>query len=278
MHPEPDYSAAYVVLHTDSDDGLEGHGLTFTNGRGNEVCVAAIRRSSRSSSAARSRRSPATCAASGASLASDSQLRWLGPEKGVIHLATAAVVNAVWDLWAKREGKPLWKLLARPAARGARRRVDFRYIDGRPLARGGARAPARGARAASAEREREIARDGYPAYTTSAGWLGYDDEKVEALVARGDRAMGSTHVKMKVGARHRRRRSPGRARSARRSARTGVLMMDANQVWGVDEAIACDAAPARVRSLVDRGADEPGRRPRPRAHPAGDRPDPRRDR
>ena len=152
------------------------------------------------------------------SLASDTQLRWLGPEKGVIHLATAAVVNAVWDLWAKREGKPLWKLLARHVARGARRLRRLPLHRGRPDAarRRSTCCATRGAGAAA--REREIVASGYPAYTTSAGWLGYADDKVEPLV-REALAAGFTHVKMKVGADlesdDRRARPDPRARSAR---------------------------------------------------------------
>ena len=121
MHTDPDYSAAYVVLRTDADDGLEGHGLTFTIGRGTEVCVAAARALEPLVVGRTLEEIVADMSGFWRSLVSDTQLRWLGPEKGVIHLATAAVVNAVWDLWAKREGKPLWKLLVGPVARGARR-------------------------------------------------------------------------------------------------------------------------------------------------------------
>jgi L-fuconate dehydratase len=235
MHTDPDYSAAYVVLRTDADDGVEGHGLTFTTGRGTEVCLAAVRalepmvvgRSLESISA--------DMRGFWRSLASDTQLRWLGPEKGVIHLATAAVVNAVWDLSAKRQGKPLWKLLADMAPEELVSCVDFRYISD-ALAPEEAVDLLNDARRGAAAREREIVATGYPAYTTSAGWLGYGDDKVESLV-REALASGFTHVKMKVGADL--ESDDRRAGLIRRAlGHEGVLMMDANQVWGVDEAIA----------------------------------------
>src|SRR5690349_9626494 len=184
MNPDPDYSAAYVIVRTDAADGLEGHGFTFTIGRGTEVVVEAV-------DALRplvlGRSTEATFADMGPfwrELVGDSQLRWIGPEKGVIHLATAAVVNAVWDLFAKRAGKPLWQLVAgmTPAEQVAL--VDFRYISDflspdAALARLEALAPTR------SEREAELRRDGYPAYTTSVGWLGYPDEKVRRLCYEG---------------------------------------------------------------------------------------------
>ena len=169
------------------------------------------------------------------SLVSDTQLRWLGPEKGVIHLATAAVVNAVWDLWAKRQGKPLWKLLVDLTPEELVGCVDFRYIAD-VLSPDEALQILRDARRGSAEREAEIVSSGYPAYTTSAGWLGYEDGKVELLVGEAV-ASGFTHVKMKVGADL--ESDDRRAGIIRRALGPGgVLMMDANQVWGVDEAIA----------------------------------------
>ena len=235
MHLDPDYSAAYVIVHTNAGDGLEGHGLTFTSGRGTEVCVAAIR----AIEPLIVGRSLAEIASDmrgfWRSIASDSQLRWLGPEKGVIHLATGAVVNAVWDLWAKREGKPLWKLLVDMPPEQLVACVDFRYIED-VLTPTEAVRMLRDARAGAAAREREIVASGYPAYTTSAGWLGYSDDKVEALVGEA-LAAGFTHVKMKVGADL--DADDRRAGLIRRALGSdGVLMMDANQVWGVDEAIA----------------------------------------
>jgi L-fuconate dehydratase len=234
MHKDPDYSAAYVVLRTDADDGLEGHGLTFTSGRGTEVCVAGIRALEPLVVGRSLEAIVADMSGFWRSLASDTQLRWLGPEKGVIHLATAAVVNAVWDLWAKREGKPVWKLLADLSPEQLVGCVDFRYIAD-ALAPEEALDMLRDARRGSAAREARIVASGYPAYTTSAGWLGYEDEKVEALV-RDAVASGFTHVKMKVGAdADSDDRRAGLIRSALGPG--GTLMMDANQVWDVDEAV-----------------------------------------
>jgi L-fuconate dehydratase len=236
MHRSPDYSAAYVVLST--DEGLEGHGLTFTNGRGTEVCVAAVRALEPLVVGRTLEGITDDMAGFWRSVVSDDQLRWLGPEKGVFHLAAAAVVNAVWDLWAKRDGVPLWQLLSSLPAEDVVRAIDFRYIED-ALSPDEALDLLRAASAGREQRELQILADGYPAYTTSAGWLGYADAKVAAL-ARQALADGFRHVKMKVG---------GDLESdARRAAlirdvlgSDGVLMMDANQVWGVDEAIAAMA-------------------------------------
>jgi L-fuconate dehydratase len=232
MHTSPDYSAAYVVLHT--DDAVDGHGLTFTNGRGTEVCVAAVRALEPLVVGRTLEGITGDMRGFWRSLVSDDQLRWLGPEKGVIHLAVGAVVNAVWDLWAKSVGVPLWQLLARLPADDLVAAIDFRYIDD-VLAPEEALDLLRSSSAGKVERELQIVAEGYPAYTTSPGWLGYDDGKVEALVHRA-LADGFRHVKMKVG---------GDVRSDLRRAALirealgadGVLMMDANQVWSVDEAI-----------------------------------------
>ena len=241
MHTDPDYSAAYVILHTDRSDSLEGHGLTFTIGRGNELCVAAVRSLAplvtgltleeiRNDMSGFSRR-----------LTSESQLRWVGPEKGVIHLATAALVNAVWDLYAKVEGKPLWKLLADMTPEQLVSCVDFRYItdavtpdDALTLLR--EHEPTRAAR------EADLLRDGYPAYTTSAGWLGYPDADIRRLCREGI-AAGWTHFKIKVGA----DREDDLRRCALVRQEIGPdrrLMLDANQIWDVNEAI------ARMRELA----------------------------
>jgi L-fuconate dehydratase len=235
MHPDPDYSAAYVVLTTDADDGLEGHGLTFTSGRGNEVVVAAARALAPLVVGRSLEEITGNMRGFWRGLASDGQLRWLGPEKGVIHLATAAVVNAVWDLWAKREGKPLWRLLVDLEPEQIVDAIDFRYIDD-VLPPQEALDILRTMRVGREARVDELLRDGYPAYTTSAGWLGYEDAKIEQLVREAVEA-GFTHVKMKVG-----RDVASDARRAdlirRGLGPQGVLMMDANQYWGVDEAIA----------------------------------------
>ena len=234
LNVDPDYSAAYVTLRTDRDDGLEGHGLTFTTGRGNEVCVAAIRSLAPLVVGENLDRICADMRGFWRRLTSDSQLRWLGPEKGVIHLATAAVVNAVWDLWAKTEGKPLWRLLADLSPEELVGCVDFRYIDD-VLAPEEALERVRDMRRGRDTRIETMLERGYPAYTTSAGWLGYDDSMVESLVKQSV-TDGFTHVKMKVGADL--EADDRRAALIRRSmGQDGVLMMDANQAWGVDEAI-----------------------------------------
>ncbi len=234
MHRSPDYSAAYVILSTD-DPELSGHGLTFTNGRGNEVCVAAIHALEPLVVGRTLEGITGDFAGFWRSLVSEDQLRWLGPEKGVMHISAAAIVNAVWDLWAKTRGVPVWRLLADLSPEEIVAAVDFRYItdaitpeEAVDLLR--AAAPGR------EERELALRTRGYPAYTTSAGWLGYSDEKVEQLVriALGE---GFRHVKMKVGG--------DAASDVRRAglirdalADGDTLMMDANQVWEVDEAIA----------------------------------------
>ena len=235
MHPDPDYSCAYAVLYTDSPRGLEGHGLTFTNGRGTEVVVAAVRALEHLVVGRRLDDITADLQGFWRSLTSDGQLRWLGPEKGVIHLATAAVVNAVWDLWAKREEKPLYRLLADLTPEQLVAAIDFRYIDD-ALTPDEAVGLLRDRRAGREERLAEIEQLGYPAYTTSAGWLGYPDEKIATLV-REAAAAGFNHVKMKVG---RDLEADAKRAALIRSSLgpSGVLMMDANQFWGVEEAIA----------------------------------------
>jgi L-fuconate dehydratase len=234
MNPDPDYSASYVVLETDAGDGVEGHGLTFTIGRGNELCVAAIESLAPLVRGLALEDIASDMGAFWRRIVGDSQLRWVGPEKGVLHLATAALVNAVWDLWAKVEGKPLWKLLADMSPEEIVRCIDFRYIsdaltpdEALDILR--RHAPTRAVRAA------ELARDGYPAYTTSAGWLGYSDEKIRRLCREG-MADGWSHFKIKVG----RDLADDIRRSSIIREEIGPdrkLMMDANQVWDVNEAI-----------------------------------------
>jgi len=238
MHPDPDYSAAYVVLETDA--GIEGHGFTFTIGRGNEICAEAIRAFSPLVIGRTLEGIRADFAGFWRSLACDSQLRWLGPEKGVIHLALAAIVNAVWDLWAKTEGKPLWKLLADMTPAQLVSTIDFRYITDALTPDEATDLLARQQRT-KREREAILLSQGCPAYTTSAGWMGYNDDHVRQL-CREALSQGWTHFKVKVGA------AP--EDDARRLAvvRDAIgpdlkLMIDANQRWEVDEAI------ARVREL-----------------------------
>jgi L-fuconate dehydratase len=244
VHKDPDYSAAYVILHTDGD--LEGHGFTFTIGRGNEVCAEAIRAFAPLVVGRDVDEIAADHAAFWRSLAGDSQLRWLGPEKGVIHISMAAIVNAVWDLQAKRAGRPVWKLLADMTPREIVRCIDFQYITD-ALTEDEAVEILDRQHATKGEREAILLRDGYPAYTTSAGWMGYSDDKVRRL-CREALADGFTHFKVKVGA------EP--ADDERRVAlvREAIgpaskLMIDANQRWGVDEAIRNVQALARFDLL-----------------------------
>ena len=197
MHPSPDYSCAYAILHTDSDGELEGHGLTFTNGRGTEIVVAAVRALEHLVVGRTLEEITHDLRGFWRSLTSEGQLRWLGPEKGVIHLATAAVVNAVWDLWAKSENKPLYRLLVDLDPEQLVSAIDFRYIED-VLPQAEALELLRARRAGRTFRLERVEQGGYPAYTTSAGWLGYDDDRIAALVREAADA-GFTHVKMKVG-------------------------------------------------------------------------------
>jgi L-fuconate dehydratase len=233
MHPDPDYSAAYVVLETDG--GLEGHGLTFTIGRGNEICVAAIEAFRHHVVGWALEDLTADLGAFWRRLAGDSQLRWLGPEKGVIHLSMAAVVNAVWDLYSKAERKPLWKLLADMSPEDVVRCIDFRYITDALTPAEAIDLMAR-LQATKGDRERALLRSGYPAYTTSAGWIGYSDGRIrEACRDAIDR--GWTHFKVKVGASAEDDyKRVALVREAIGPDRT--LMIDANQRWDVQEAIA----------------------------------------
>jgi L-fuconate dehydratase len=234
MNLDPDYSAAYVVIHTDEPDGLEGHGLTFTTGRGTEVVVAGVRAIE---PLVVGRSTDALFADLGGfwrDLVGDSQLRWIGPEKGVIHLATAAVVNAVWDLAAKRAGKPLWKLLVDMSPAELVALVDFRYLTD-AMTPDDALAMLERLAATRGDREAELRRDGYVAYTTSVGWLGYDDDKIRRL-CREALADGWTRFKLKVGADV--DDDIRRARIVREEIGPDrMLAVDANQRWDVDQAI-----------------------------------------
>lgn len=234
MHGAMDYSAAYVVLHTDSPDGLEGHGLTFTLGRGNELCVAAINTLGTLIVGKTLESFTADMRSFWRMVVNESQIRWLGPEKGIIHMAAGAVVNAVWDLYAKAEGKPLWKLLIDMSPEELIGCVDFRYITD-ALTHEEAldilqrNAPTR------AEREENILRTGFPAYTSSAGWSGYSDENIRRLCRDGI-AQGWCNFKIKVGADI----SDDVRRAAIVREEIGPerkLMLDANQLWEVTEAI-----------------------------------------
>ncbi|MBV9897768.1 MAG: L-fuconate dehydratase [Chloroflexi bacterium] len=235
MNPEPDYSAAYAILRTDHPRGLEGHGFTFTIGRGNELCTAAIESLAY---LVRGQTLEAFAADPGAfwsMLTGDSQLRWTGPEKGIIHLATAALVNALWDLWTKSMGKPLWKLLADLSPEEFVRCVPFRYITDAITPDEALELLQRNQSTVN-DRAAYLDDHGYPAYTTSAGWLGYPDEQIRQLCREGV-AQGWSHFKLKVG--RDLQDDIRRSRIVREEIGPDRrLMLDANQVWDVGQAIA----------------------------------------
>ena len=234
MNPDPDYSAAYVILQTDHPDKLEGHGLTFTIGRGNELCVAAIQSLAYLVQGKTLEEFTRDMGAFWRMITGDSQLRWVGPDKGVIHLATAALVNAVWDLYAKVEGKPLWKLLVDMTPEQFVRCIDFRYITDAITPDEALHILSQNAET-KIIREQEMLESGYPAYTTSAGWLGYSDDKIRRLCEVG-MADGWNHFKIKVG--RDLQDDIRRCRLIREViGHERYLMVDANQVWDVDEAI-----------------------------------------
>jgi L-fuconate dehydratase len=231
MNADPDYSAAYCILHTGS--GVEGHGLTFTIGRGNELCVAAVRALAPLVIGKTLESFTENMGAFWRMMTGDSQLRWVGPEKGVIHLATAAIVNAVWDLWGKVAGKPVWQLLASMTPEQIVSCIDFRYISD-ALTPCDALDILRRNSSTRASREAEMQSRGYPAYTTSAGWLGFTDTQLREL-CREAIAEGWTHFKIKVGADA--QDDIRRCAIIREEIGSRQLMMDANQRWDVDEAI-----------------------------------------
>jgi L-fuconate dehydratase len=232
MNPSPDYSAAYVVLET--DDGPEGHGLSFTIGRGNEIVIAAIEALRPLVTGLNLDWIEVAPGRFWRHLTSDSQLRWIGPDKGAIHLATGAIVNAVWDLIAKQAGKPVWRLIADMSPEQLTAIVDFRYITD-AITPDEALAIFRAGQSGKAERIAELEANGYPCYTTSVGWLGYDNDKLARLAHEAVKA-GFTHIKMKVG---RDVDDDVRRLSIVRPiiGETRTLMIDANQVWEVDQAI-----------------------------------------
>ncbi|MET8760044.1 L-fuconate dehydratase [Lentzea sp. NPDC004782] len=232
MNPEPDYSAAYVTIRT--SDGAEGHGLAFTVGRGNEVEVAAVRALAPLVTGLSVDDVLGDLGAFSRRLTGDSQLRWLGPEKGAIHMAAAAIVNAVWDLYGRREGKPVWQLLSELSPEQLVDLVDFRYLED-ALTRDEALDILRRAEPGRAARAAHLLHHGYPAYTTTPGWLGYDDEKLVRL-SREAVADGFTLIKLKVGADA--DDDLRRLRLAREAVGPGIrIAVDANQAWGVRQAI-----------------------------------------
>lgn len=233
MNPDPDYSAAYVILET-NDPNLKGQGLTFTIGRGNEICAKAVEALAYLVEGYELKTFTDNMGAFAKHMLSDSQLRWLGPEKGVIHLATAAIINAVWDLWAKQQGKPLWQLVADLTPEEFVRCIDFTYIED-------AITPEQALEMLTAleptkqERIAALKEKGYPAYSTSAGWLGFSDEKLRRLCQELVDE-GWQHVKLKVGASL--EDDIRRVSIAREIIGPDrKLMIDANQKWGVDQAI-----------------------------------------
>ena len=232
MNPDPDYSAAYVVLETDGAHA--GHGLTFTIGRGNELCVAAINALAPRVVGLSLEDITADMGAFWRHITSDSQLRWVGPDKGVMHLATGAVVNAVWDLWARAERKPLWQLVADMTPEELVRCIDFRYLTD-CITPEWTLEFLTAQSAHKAERIAQLKADGYPCYTTSAGWLGYDDDRLRRLCRESVDA-GFRHIKLKVGQDI--NDDIRRLTIAREACGPDVnLMIDANQVWDVDTAV-----------------------------------------
>lgn len=232
MNPDPDYSAAYVILETDGDH--EGHGLTFTLGRGNELCVAAIESLAPLVVGCSLKEIVSDMGAFWRHVTGDSQLRWVGPDKGVIHLATGAVVNAVWDLWARDEGKPVWQLVNEMTSEEIVRCLDFRYLTN-ALTPQEAYDVLEKTREGRDERLQLLLARGYPAYTTSAGWLGYSDDKLRSLCREAVEA-GWTHLKLKVG--RDLEDDVRRLRTVREVVGNNItLMVDANQVWEPSEAV-----------------------------------------
>ncbi len=240
VNKDPDYSAAYCILETNA--GVTGYGLTFTLGRGTDLVVQAAQYLSRYVVNRSLSSITEDLRGFGRQLTDDSQFRWLGPEKGVIHLATGALINAVWDLYARVERKPLWKLLSELEPRQLLQAVDFRYIDDAITPEEALEILER-AQAGRVERLAQLEKTGYPAYTTSVGWFGYSEEKIRRLCHEA-LAEGWTHFKLKVG---------GDAAEDLRRGRIvreeigweNRMMVDANQKWSVNEAI------ARTRQLAE---------------------------
>ena len=234
MNPDPAYSAAYVILKTDHPQGLEGHGLTFTIGRGNELCVQAINALAYLVIGQTLESFVEDMAGFWRMITGDSQLRWVGPEKGVIHLATGALVNAVWDLYAKIEKKPLWKLVSDITPEQLVSFIDFTYLTDTITPDESLEILTK-LESTKQKRVDYLLKNGYPAYTTSAGWLGYSDEKIRNLCRRAKQD-GWKYIKMKVGANL--EDDIRRASIIREEIGYDIkLMMDANQNWEVNQAI-----------------------------------------
>ncbi len=233
INKDPDYSAAYAIIET-NDPSLKGYGFTFTEGRGNDLCAEAIRSLSYLLEGKTLEELTSDMAGFYRLITSDSQLRWLGPEKGVIHMATGAIVNAVWDLYAKKEGKPLWRLIADMSPEELVSCIDFKYLTDVITPEEAVEMLSK-IEDTKQERIDDLLKNGYPAYNTSAGWLGYSEDKIRRL-SREAKAAGWTHLKMKVGSNI--EEDVKRAEIIREEIGDDmVLMMDANQNWDVNEAI-----------------------------------------
>ena len=232
MNPDPDYSAAYLVIETDTK--LEGHGLTFTIGRGNELCISAFYALEPLIVGLDLSWIIGNMGRFWRHITGDSQLRWVGPDKGILHLATGAVVNAVWDLWSKSEGKPVWRLVYNMSPEEIVNLIDFRYLTD-ALNPEEALSILENSSEKKEERLGILLDEGYPCYNTSAGWLGYSDEKLYELCLKAKKS-GFSHVKFKVGKDL--NDDIRRLKIARKALGDKTkIMIDANQVWEVDEAI-----------------------------------------
>jgi len=234
MNPDPDYSAAYVVLRTDSPDGLCGHGLVFTIGRGNDVQTAALAALAPMVIGQSVEAMITDLGSFARRLTGDSQLRWLGPEKGVMHMAIGAVINAAWDMAARHAGKPLWRFIADMTPEQIVSQIDFRYLTD-ALTPDQALEILRAAEQGKSERIERLLAEGYPAYTTSPGWLGYSDDKLQRL-AREAVEEGFRTIKLKVGLSL--DDDIRRCRLVRATVGPDIAVaIDANQRWDVQQAI-----------------------------------------
>ncbi|GAA1589700.1 enolase C-terminal domain-like protein [Leucobacter aridicollis] len=233
VNVDPDYSAAYAVL--EADNGERGYGLVFTAGRGNEIVAKAIESYGARLVGLELDDLVSDLGAAAKRLVHDSQLRWLGPEKGVSQMAAGAVINTLWDVRARREGKPLWRLLAEMSPEEIVSAIDFTHIQN-ALTPEEALEILRAGEVGKAERLAELAANGHPAYTTTPGWLGYSDEKLVRL-SKEAVAAGYDMIKLKVGTSL--EDDVRRMRLAREAVGPEIrISIDANQRWEVDEAIA----------------------------------------